>query len=186
LFFNTGSLSTRIPKALYDDEDGLPLATNWLAVNGDLLTPMRVDYDDTNWNSIITQLHSDHHQFSVYQRVQFLIDIHLFASSIAVRLPLFIRLYAYISNERNLAPIQTALGRMHATLKAYESTDVFPMLALYWKSAILSVSSMLEHMETHTQRTMVVEMMCLVHMHDECSLSLAQVALMINAHNDGR
>uniref|UniRef100_A0A4W5KDY2 Alanyl aminopeptidase, membrane n=1 Tax=Hucho hucho TaxID=62062 RepID=A0A4W5KDY2_9TELE len=123
----------------------LPMKTSgsdWVLANTKVSGFFRVNYDDSNWERLLTQLSTDHEAIPVINRAQIVDDAFNLASTI-----LALRTTLFLQREREYMPWQTADRNLGYFFLMFDRSDVYGPMQAYLNK---QVTPLFNHFKTIT------------------------------------
>ncbi|XP_077477080.1 aminopeptidase N-like isoform X1 [Stigmatopora argus] len=125
---------------LLDESDSNPRmrvsGLDWVLANTNALGYFRVNYDDDNWNRLISVLETNHLDIPTLNRAQIIDDAFNLARAKMVDVTLALRTTKYLSKETEYIPWQSALGNLNFYYLMFDRTEVYGPLQAYTKKLI--------------------------------------------------
>ncbi|OCT86838.1 aminopeptidase Ey [Xenopus laevis] len=110
--------------------------SDWLLVNLNVTGYYRVNYDDSNWIRLITQLQSDHQAVPVINRAQIIDDAFNLARAKQLGITTALDTTKYISADREYMPWQAALSGLSYFTQMFDRTETFGSMKKYMKKQV--------------------------------------------------
>ncbi|XP_057700939.1 aminopeptidase N-like isoform X2 [Corythoichthys intestinalis] len=109
---------------------------NWVLANTNVLGYFRVNYDNDNWNRLISVLETNHLAIPTLNRAQIIDDAFNLARAKMVDVTLALRTTKYLSKETQYIPWQSAVGNLNFYYLMFDRTEVYGPLQAYTKKLI--------------------------------------------------
>ncbi|KAM9861190.1 aminopeptidase N-like [Aulostomus maculatus] len=110
---------------------------SWVLANTNVSGYFRVNYDNDNWNRLLSLLNTNHQTFSVINRAQIIDDAFNLARAKIIDTTLALRTTKYLSMERDYIPWESALRNLNYYILMFDRTEVYGALQAYLRKQIL-------------------------------------------------
>ncbi|XP_030620520.1 aminopeptidase N-like [Chanos chanos] len=125
-----------------------PMKTNdWVLANLNVSGYYRVNYDEGNWQRLLTQLSTDHTMIPVINRAQIIDDAFNLARAKIVSTTLALSTTKYLSEEKDYMPWESAIDNLGYFFLMFDRTEVYGAMQNYLKG---KVSPLFEHFKDIT------------------------------------
>ncbi|NXU33754.1 AMPN Aminopeptidase, partial [Drymodes brunneopygia] len=104
---------------------------NWLLLNLNVTGYFRVNYNQENWDQLLSQLGTDHTVFPVINRAQIIDDAFNLARAKYVNVTLALRTTQFLRNEMEYMPWQAALNNLQYFQLMFDRSAVFGPMSKY-------------------------------------------------------
>ncbi|NXP17069.1 AMPN Aminopeptidase, partial [Scytalopus superciliaris] len=121
--------------------------SNWLLLNLNVSGYFRVNYDQGNWNKILSQLSTDHTVLPVINRAQIIDDAFNLARAKYVSVTLALDTTQFLSKETAYMPWQAALNNLQYFQLMFDRSEVFGVMTKYMQK---QVKPLFEHYKNIT------------------------------------
>ncbi|NXM58312.1 AMPN Aminopeptidase, partial [Illadopsis cleaveri] len=109
---------------------------NWLLLNLNVTGYFRVNYNQENWNQLLSQLGTNHTVFPVINRAQIIDDAFNLARAKYVNVTLALDTTRFLGQEREYIPWQTALNNLQYFQQMFDRSEVFGAMSRYIKKQV--------------------------------------------------
>ncbi|KAM4677163.1 aminopeptidase N isoform 1-T2 [Discoglossus pictus] len=134
------SSSAAASKWLQNAEETFPefqsTGADWLLVNLDVVGYYRVNYDDQNWNKLITTLQNQHTDIPLINRAQIIDDAFNLARAKYITTTRALDTTKFLSKEVEYMPWQAALGSLSYFTQMFDRTEVYGPMKVYMKNQV--------------------------------------------------
>uniref|UniRef100_A0A8C5M5S6 Aminopeptidase n=1 Tax=Leptobrachium leishanense TaxID=445787 RepID=A0A8C5M5S6_9ANUR len=120
----------------------------WLLANINVTGYYRVNYDDGNWNKLISQLESDHLNIPVINRAQIIDDAFNLARAKYINTTRALDTTRYLSNDTEYMPWQAALNSLSFFTQMFDRSEVYGPMRDYLKKQVIPLY---QHFERETK-----------------------------------
>ncbi|KAJ8335471.1 hypothetical protein SKAU_G00388130 [Synaphobranchus kaupii] len=110
--------------------------TEWILANINVTGYYRVNYDISNWESLLVQLSSNHQVIPVINRAQIVDDAFNLARAKMVDTTLALRTTKYLSQEREFMPWDSAIGNLDYFFLMFDRSEVYGPMQTYLKNQV--------------------------------------------------
>ncbi|NWR91666.1 AMPN Aminopeptidase, partial [Furnarius figulus] len=104
---------------------------NWLLLNINVSGYFRVNYNEENWNQLLTQLSTNYAVFPVINRAQIIDDAFNLARAKYVNVTLALSTTRFLNQERAYIPWQAALKNLRYFQLMFDRSEVFGAMTKY-------------------------------------------------------
>ncbi|NWW23793.1 AMPN Aminopeptidase, partial [Falcunculus frontatus] len=108
----------------------------WLLLNLNVTGYFRVNYNQENWDQILTQLGTNHEVFPVINRAQIIDDAFNLARAKYINVTLALSTTRFLSRERAYMPWQAALSNLQYFQLMFDRSEVFGAMSRYMKKQV--------------------------------------------------
>ncbi|XP_055029300.2 alanyl (membrane) aminopeptidase-like b [Misgurnus anguillicaudatus] len=108
----------------------------WLLANINCYGFYRVNYDEGNWNKLLMQLESDHHEIPVINRGQLIDDAFNLARAGRLNVTIGLSLTKYMKNETEYIPWESALRNLDYFILMFDRSEVYGPIKKYLRDQI--------------------------------------------------
>lgn len=120
-----------------DTNTDLKLGTNdWLVANIDMKGFYRVNYDDQNWERLITKMGTKHEDIPVINRAQIIDDAFNLARAKIVSTTLALRTTKFLNKEVEYMPWETASRNLNYFFLMFDRSEVYGPMQAYIKKQV--------------------------------------------------
>ncbi|KAM9817543.1 aminopeptidase N-like [Neosynchiropus ocellatus] len=109
---------------------------DWVLANTDVSGYFRVNYDLDNWHRLIAVLNRNHRALPIINRAQIIDDAFNLARAKMVSATLALRTTAYLTEERDFIPWESALANLEHYILMLDRTEAYGALQAYLKKQI--------------------------------------------------
>ncbi|CAL9702088.1 unnamed protein product [Knipowitschia caucasica] len=124
------------------------LGNDWVLANTNVSGYFRVNYDQKNWDSLLSLLNSNHHALPVMNRAQIIDDAFNLARAKIINTTLALKTTKYLSKEISYIPWESALRNLNYYILMFDRTEVYGALKSYMKKQI---QPLYEHFQVMTE-----------------------------------
>uniref|UniRef100_A0A674J9P0 Aminopeptidase n=1 Tax=Terrapene triunguis TaxID=2587831 RepID=A0A674J9P0_9SAUR len=100
-------------------------ASNWLLLNINVTGYFRVNYDQDNWNKLLTELGTSHEAIPVINRAQIIDDAFNLARAKHINITLALNTTTYLGKEREYLPWSAALDNLGYFRLMFDRSEVY-------------------------------------------------------------
>lgn len=111
-------------------------ASNWLLLNINVTGYFRVNYDQDNWNKLLTQLDLDHQAIPVINRAQIIDDAFNLARAKHIGIVLALNTTTYLDKEREYLPWSAALDNLGYFRLMFDRSEVYGPMQKYIRKQV--------------------------------------------------
>ncbi|KAM9124594.1 aminopeptidase N [Pangshura tecta] len=104
---------------------------NWLLLNINVTGYFRVNYDQDNWNKLLTQLDTNHQTIPVINRAQIIDDAFNLARAKHISVVLALNTTTYLGKEREYLPWSAALDNLGYFRLMFDRSEVYGPMQKY-------------------------------------------------------
>ncbi|KAF5907632.1 aminopeptidase N-like, partial [Clarias magur] len=108
----------------------------WLLVNVNCSGYYRVNYDEQNWNRLISQLESNHEVIPVINRGQLIDDSFNLARAKYINVTLALSTTKYLINETEYVPWEAALNNLDYFILMFDRSEVYGPMQKYLRKQV--------------------------------------------------
>ncbi|NXH89816.1 AMPN Aminopeptidase, partial [Edolisoma coerulescens] len=108
----------------------------WLLLNLNVTGYFRVNYNQENWDQLLSQLGTNHTVFPVINRAQIIDDAFNLARAKYVNVTLALNTTRFLSEERAYMPWQAALSNLQYFQLMFDRSEVFGAMSRYMKKQV--------------------------------------------------
>ncbi|KAI1904521.1 hypothetical protein AGOR_G00006500 [Albula goreensis] len=119
----------------------------WILANLNVTGYYRVNYDEGNWNRLLSALQSNHEVIPMINRAQLVDDAFNLARARIIDTTLALRTTKYLSAEREYMPWESALDNLDYFFLMFDRTEVYGPMQAYIRK---QVGPLFEHFQTIT------------------------------------
>nr|XP_020506937.1 aminopeptidase N-like [Labrus bergylta] len=119
----------------------------WVLANHNVSGYYRVNYDEANWEKLLTALANDHQLIPVINRAQLIDDAFNLARAKIIPTVLALRTTKYLIQEREYMPWDSALGSLDFFELMFDRNEVYGVMQEYLKK---QVTPLFEHFKNIT------------------------------------
>ncbi|KAK7913537.1 hypothetical protein WMY93_013748 [Mugilogobius chulae] len=109
---------------------------DWVLANTNVSGYFRVNYDQGNWDRLLSLLNSNHQTLSVMNRAQIIDDAFNLARAKIIDTTLALKTTKYLSKETGYIPWESALRNLNYYILMFDRTEVYGALKSYLKKQI--------------------------------------------------
>ncbi|NXX31203.1 AMPN Aminopeptidase, partial [Nicator chloris] len=110
--------------------------SSWLLLNLNVTGYFRVNYNQENWDRLLTQLGTNHTVFPVINRAQIIDDAFNLARAKYVNVTLALDTTRFLSKETEYMPWQAALSSLQYFQQMFDRSEVFGAMSRYMKQQV--------------------------------------------------
>ncbi|PKU32289.1 aminopeptidase n [Limosa lapponica baueri] len=111
-------------------------SNDWLLLNLDVSGYFRVNYNQENWNQLLTQLSSNHKSIPVINRAQIIDDAFNLARAKYVNVTLALDTTKFLSQETEYMPWEAALNNLQYFQLMFDRSEVFGVMTKYIRNQV--------------------------------------------------
>ncbi|XP_052008838.1 aminopeptidase N-like [Xyrauchen texanus] len=119
----------RKPEYVIDDE-------TWLLANINCTGFFRVNYDETNWYKLLSQLERNHHVIPVINRGQLIDDAFNLARADRLNVTIALSLTKYLINETEYIPWESAMRNLDYFIHMFDRSEVYGPMTKYIRKQV--------------------------------------------------
>ncbi|XP_032650172.1 aminopeptidase N [Chelonoidis abingdonii] len=112
---------------------------NWLLLNINVTGYFRVNYDQDNWNKLLTQLNTDHQAIPVINRAQIIDDAFNLARAKHISIVLALNTTTYLGKEQEYLPWSAALDNLDYFRLMFDRSEVYGPMQKYIQKQVTPV-----------------------------------------------
>ncbi|XP_034540681.1 aminopeptidase Ey-like [Notolabrus celidotus] len=120
---------------------------DWVLVNHNVVGYYRVNYDEGNWNKLLTTLSTKHGDIPVINRAQLIDDAFNMARAKIISTVLALKTTKYLVNERDYMPWDSAIDNLDFFYLMFDRSEVYGAMQAYLKK---QVTPLFQYYETQT------------------------------------
>ncbi|NXB34026.1 AMPN Aminopeptidase, partial [Eulacestoma nigropectus] len=109
---------------------------SWLLLNINVTGYFRVNYNQENWDKLLSQLGTDHEVIPVINRAQIIDDAFNLARAKYVNVTLALNTTRFLSQERAYMPWQAALSNLRYFQLMFDRSEVFVAMSAYMRKQV--------------------------------------------------
>ncbi|NXE81336.1 AMPN Aminopeptidase, partial [Cochlearius cochlearius] len=110
---------------------------NWLLLNLNVSGYFRVNYNQENWDQLLSQLSTNHQVIPVINRAQIIDDAFNLARAKYVNVTLALSTTQFLSQETEYIPWEAALNNLHYFQLMFDRTEVFGAMTKYIRQQVM-------------------------------------------------
>uniref|UniRef100_A0A674J2P7 Aminopeptidase n=1 Tax=Terrapene triunguis TaxID=2587831 RepID=A0A674J2P7_9SAUR len=111
-------------------------ASNWLLLNINVTGYFRVNYDQDNWNKLLTELGTSHEAIPVINRAQIIDDAFNLARAKHINITLALNTTTYLGKEREYLPWSAALDNLGYFRLMFDRSEVYGPMQKYIRKQV--------------------------------------------------
>ncbi|XP_014808157.1 PREDICTED: aminopeptidase N [Calidris pugnax] len=111
-------------------------SNNWLLLNLNVSGYFRVNYNQENWENLLTQLSRDHRSIPVINRAQIIDDAFNLARAKYINVTLALATTQFLSRETEYMPWEAALNNLQYFQLMFDRSEVFGVMTKYIKKQV--------------------------------------------------
>ncbi|XP_053898785.1 aminopeptidase N [Malaclemys terrapin pileata] len=111
-------------------------ASNWLLLNINVTGYFRVNYDQDNWNKLLTELGTNHEAIPVINRAQIIDDAFNLARAKHISITLALNTTTYLDKEREYLPWSAALDNLGYFRLMFDRSEVYGPMQKYIRNQV--------------------------------------------------
>uniref|UniRef100_A0A8C3V845 Aminopeptidase n=2 Tax=Catharus ustulatus TaxID=91951 RepID=A0A8C3V845_CATUS len=119
-----------------DTNSNFTLSTTWLLLNINVTGYFRVNYNQENWDRLLSQLNAGHTVIPVINRAQIIDDAFNLARAKYVDVTLALNTTLFLSQETEYMPWQAALTNLKYFQRMFDRSEVFGDMSKYIKKQV--------------------------------------------------
>ncbi|KAM7002296.1 aminopeptidase N-like [Tautogolabrus adspersus] len=112
------------------------LEAEWVLANHNVSGYYRVNYDEANWEKLLTTLNNDHQRIPVINRAQLIDDAFNLARAKIIPTVLALKTTKYLAQEREYMPWDSALGSLDFFELMFDRSEVYGVMQEYLKKQV--------------------------------------------------
>ncbi|KAM7396135.1 hypothetical protein PAMP_019203 [Pampus punctatissimus] len=117
-------------------EDMKVSGADWVVVNHNVVGYYRVNYDQGNWNRLLTALSTNHTQIPVINRAQLVDDAFNLARAKIVSTSLALETTKYLNKEKAYMPWETAIDNLDFFYLMFDRSEVYGPMQNYLRKQV--------------------------------------------------
>ncbi|NXC63444.1 AMPN Aminopeptidase, partial [Aleadryas rufinucha] len=133
---SNGSSSYWLTKVTDTNDQFRLNSPSWLLLNLNVTGYFRVNYNQENWDQLLTQLDTNHEVFPVINRAQIIDDAFNLARAKYVNVTLALSTTRFLSRETAYMPWQAALSNLQYFQLMFDRSEVFGAMSKYMKKQV--------------------------------------------------
>ncbi|NWX29986.1 AMPN Aminopeptidase, partial [Notiomystis cincta] len=133
---NQGNGSYWLTEVTDTNNDFRVTSPSWLLLNLNVSGYFRVNYNQENWDQLLSQLGTDHKVFPVINRAQIIDDAFNLARAKYINVTLALDTTRFLSQETEYMPWQAALSNLQYFQLMFDRSEVFGAMSSYVKQQV--------------------------------------------------